>query len=146
MNKKLKNIKDKFFNEKLLKLCYGCFSFGVGACVCAFVALGIFVLFLEPRPNPCDCVNFEAIKTSMNLPENTSIASQSPIENTCEVTLEANQNRYTYYVGSNFVIEGQMILKPGEYSSRENEPMSKPKLDFKKQAKADSNSKNINFN
>jgi hypothetical protein len=146
MKKKLKSIKDKFFNEKLLKFGYGCFFFGVGACVCAFVALGIFVLFLEPRPNPCDCVNFEAIKTSMNLPENTSIASQSPIENTCEVTLEVNQGRYTYYVGNNFVIEGQMVLKPGEYSSREKEAPLKPKKKFKKLAQTNTDSKNINLN
>ena len=130
-----------------MKFLSGCFFFGVGACAFAFISIGIFVLFLEPRPDPCDCVNFEAIKTSMNLPEKVSIISQSPVENTCEIILEANQNQFTYYVSKNYVIEGQMILKPGwNYSDQEKEIKLKSKVDFKKHAKADNDFKNISFN
>jgi hypothetical protein len=140
-------MKKSLLSEKLIKFLCGCFFFGVGACAFAFISIGIFVFFLEPRPDPCDCVNFEAIKMSMSLPEKVSIVSQSPVENTCEITLEANQNQFTYYVSKNYVIEGQMILKPGWNSSiKEKETKLKLKVDFKKHVNADNDSKNISFN
>lgn len=131
-------MKRALLSVKLMKFLSGCFFFGVGGCAFAFISIGAFVLFLEPRPDPCDCVNFEGIKTSMNLPEKVSIISQSPVENTCEIILEANQNQFTYYVSKNYVIEGQMILKPGwNYSDQEKETMLKLEATLKKHAKAD---------
>jgi len=143
----LKEMKKSLLSEKLIKFLSGCFFFGVGACAFSFISIGTFVLFLEPRPVPCDCVNFEAIKMSMNLPEKVSIVSQAPVENTCEIILEANQNRFTYYVSKNYVIEGQMILKPGwdfPINGKEAKPISKPI--YKKHAKADKDSMSISFN
>ncbi len=135
-------IKNALFSEKFIELCARCFFFGVGACTFAFVSIGVFVLFTTPRPDPCDCVNLDAIKTSMSLPGNVSIVAQSPFDNTCEIILETDKNRLTYYVSKDYVIEGQMILKPGWNHSNEQE---KPiKAVRKKLAKTDNGSPNIN--
>jgi len=129
----LMKIKNTVQSEKFMKLCAGCFFFGVGACTFAFVSIGVFVFFITPRPDPCDCVNLDAIKTSMNLSEKAFIVSQSPVDNTCEIVLETDHNRRTYYVSKNYVIEGQMVLMPGwDYTDEEKEGLLKLEATFEK--------------
>lgn len=138
----LMKIKNTVQSEKFMRLCAGCFFFGVGACTFAFVSIGVFVLFITPRPDSCGCVNLDAIKTSMSLPGNVSIISQSPVDNTCEVVLETDQNRLTYYVSKKYVIEGQMILRPGWNNSDEQEKIIKAAR--KELAKTDNGSPGFN--
>lgn len=134
-------IKNTLFSEKFMELCARCFFFGVGACTFAFVSIGVFVLFITPRPAPCDCVDLNAIKTSMSLSGNVSIVAQSPFDNTCEIIIETDKNRLTYYVSKDYVIEGQMILKPGWNHSNEQKKTIKPTR--KKLANTDNGSPDI---